>query len=123
LQDIGTCPSCRQEVVGDTSKARCPYCDKPYPPLRLLVNGSTISLTEASILVGRGNLGGSEVLSAEHAILYRKGPVYRIEDRSSNGTYRRANGAWVRLPTRQPIRVREGDILSFANVEARVVQA
>lgn len=87
------------------------------------MNGSTIPLTAPATLVGRANLGGSEVLSAEHALVYRKGPVYRIEDRSSNGTFRRANGAWIRLAKGVPIRVKEGDILSFANVEARVARA
>jgi serine/threonine protein kinase len=123
LQDVGTCAACGQEAVGDTSKNTCPYCGKPYPALALLVNGSTIPLRSAATAVGRNDVGGADAVSLEHAVLYRRGPVYRIEDRSSNGTFRRADGAWIRLPKGQTIRVKQGDVLRFANVEARVAQA
>lgn len=123
LQEVGSCPSCSQKTIGDTGKSVCPYCGKAYPPLALLVNGSKIPLTAAATTVGRNDVGGSNAVSVEHAVLYRRGPIYRTEDRSSNGTFRRANGSWIRLPTRQAVLVKEGDVLRFANVEARVVRA
>ena len=96
---------------------------RPLSALALAIQGKQILLAEAATLVGRSRLGGTGTLSSEHAFFYRRGPLYRLEDSYSNGTFRRLNGAWVRLPKRQPVLVKEGDIPRFADVEARVVTA
>lgn len=120
---IWQCPRCGGEVIVDASKRICPYCTETYPRLALeLASGARVVLDDAATRVGRDLLGGSDAVSSTHAIIQRIGPEYRIEDRGRNGTWRSdRRGGWMRLPAGKPVLLRPGDVVKFANVQARFV--
>lgn len=122
---IWQCPRCGGAVVVDSSKRTCPYpsCRQPYPRLALaVVPSGQIALDDAATVIGRALLGGRESVSSTHAIIRRQGPEYWIEDRGRNGTWRSdRRGGWIKLPPGKGVLLRPGDVVKFANVEARLV--
>jgi len=119
---IYCCPRCGGQFVVDVSKIACPLCNRSFPHLTLRVNGHgrPIPLANASMLIGRTDLGGSQKVSARHAVFRRVGPETWLESIGSNGTYRRNGSEWIRLPDRKPMLVKVDDRLLLGDVEVQL---
>jgi serine/threonine protein kinase len=121
LWKLFACPGCRNVFVIDSSKLACPTCHKPLPVLAIeLPSGVRIPIDRGGILIGREHLGGSIVVSKQHAVLHRMGPELRLDSIGRNGTSRWNGKQWIRLPERTFIRA--GDRVRFADVETRIVE-
>lgn len=105
----------------DPSKTACPACGGSFPDWILrLRDGRAIPIDEASISVGRTQLGGSRKVSDTHAAFRKIGPDLLVESFGQNGTWRRTRHEWVRLPDRSPVILFVGDRLLLGDVEVRV---
>lgn len=122
FNSIYCCPRCGGPCVIDVSKVACPVCGTPFPHLTLRINGNggVISLTSGSTVIGRTEVGGSQKVSARHAVFRRVGPETWLESTGSNGTYRWNGVAWSRLPDRRSVLVQAGDRLRLGDVEVQV---
>ncbi|OQC41330.1 MAG: Serine/threonine-protein kinase PrkC [Deltaproteobacteria bacterium ADurb.Bin058] len=117
---IYDCPHCNRPFIINSLQFKCPWCNKEFPHLSIRVNRSDICLINGSTVIGRTELGGSQQVSGNHALLSRDGPLTWLESRGRNGTYRWNGSGWTRLPDR-PVLVQAGDRLRFADVEVRLV--
>jgi serine/threonine protein kinase len=122
LLQIYVHPPCGGPVFIDSSKTRCPYCNRPYPVLKLVFPSlhKEIVCDSGSVPLGRTQLHSPKV-SALHAVLRRFGPETRLEPLGSNGTFRLAGTDWAKLAQEVPIQT--GDRLRFADVDCYVVEA
>ncbi|MEI8120482.1 MAG: protein kinase [bacterium] len=123
LGEVYICPqdNCGCPCMADTSKLLCPLCGKPYPTLSLaLLDGSKIPIISGFMQLGRNELRMSNSVSAIHAILRKVGPAVTLESYGRNGTYRKTGNSWDRLEDQKPIVISKGDVLRFADVEAKV---
>lgn len=119
---IYCCPKCGGPCVIDMSKVACSLCGTPFPHLTLQTNGygHAVPLVNGSMVIGRTDLGGSQKISARHAIFRRVGPETWLESTGSNGTYRWNGSKWVRLPERKSLLVQAGDRLRLGDVEVQL---
>ena len=119
---IYCCPKCGGPCVIDVSKVACPLCGAPFPHLTLHIKstGGAITLGNGSTPIGRAELGGSQKVSARHAVFRRVGPETWIESTGSNGSYRWNGSNWTRLPDRRSLLVQAGDRLRLGDVEVNV---
>jgi len=119
FNSVHCCPTCGGPCVIDASKVSCPLCKRSFPhlTLRIAANHSTIPLMHGATVVGRTELGGSQKVSARHAVFRRVGPETWLESTGGNGTYRWSGFKWIRLPDRKPLLVQSGDRLKLADVE------
>jgi len=120
VNNVYACPSCGCCVVIDASKTTCPLCHKGFPVLKLAVSAGHEIALDKTVVVGRGDVGGSEKVSTRHAIFRRIGPETWMESLGTNGSYRWSGSKWVPFPKHQPWLIQSGDRLRLANVEVGV---
>ncbi|MFA7158764.1 MAG: protein kinase [Kiritimatiellia bacterium] len=123
LNTVGVCPNpnCQVQFVIDTAKVECPICRKPFPDLRLRLNGREIALSSGALVVGRDDLNNAPKVSARHVVFHKVGPDTWMTAVGSNPTYRLANRNWIQLPNDRNLLVQKGDKLQLADVEVEVV--
>lgn len=119
---IFCCSKCGAPCVIDVSKVACPLCGTAFPHLTLRVNGTggSIPLSSGSTVVGRTELGGSQKVSARHAVFRRIGPETWIDSTGTNGSYRWNGSGWTKLPDRKPLLVQAGDRLRLGDLEVHL---
>jgi len=118
LKTVHVCDPCSMPFLVDPSRTACPACGAKFPDWILrLRDGRTISISEASVLVGRALLGGSMKVSGAHAVFRKIGPDLLVESCGRNGTWRKAASSWVRLPDRVPVLLSADDQLRLGDVE------
>lgn len=113
------CDGCGAPIIAEIGVNQCQICNQPFPHMIIEPRGTEIkiALNKASITIGRNQLGGSQKVSAQHAVFSRKGPATFIESIGRNGTFRWNGDSWTRLPDRKRLLVMENDILRFADTE------
>jgi serine/threonine protein kinase len=121
--EVFLCPHCGHADLIDASKQRCTWCSHAYPVLKLRLAGGEIALAQPAVKVGRDQLGGSPVVSSEHASFFRLGPETWCKPLGRNGTYRWARGRWQPLELGKAVLVEKSDRLRFADVEGQLVEA
>ncbi|MBS4098866.1 MAG: FHA domain-containing protein [Sulfuricella sp.] len=115
------CEQCGMPVFIDSTKTTCPHCRTALPtPVLVRADGSNIVVSGSYLLLGRNDLGGDPSVSAKHAILQREGPLLRVTDRSTYGSWRNRSGSWEQLPKGAPVIVHPGEMLRFGNVKLNV---
>jgi serine/threonine protein kinase len=119
---VYSCTACGGPCVIDVSKTSCPLCGGAFPHLTMHISGGSRSLplSDGSTLIGRNDLGGSFKVSARHVIVRRIGPETWLESVGSNGTFRRSQSHWMRLPDKKSVLVQSGDCLRLGDIEVRL---
>ena len=119
---IFCCPKRGCLFAIDGSKTTCPQCGYAFPPLSLRIKRGrkAIPLTGGSMVIGRSDLGGSQMVSARHAVFRRIGPETWIESIGMNGTFCWVDSGWNRIPDGQSVLLESGDRLRLADVEVQV---
>lgn len=121
LSEIFIHDRCSGPVFIDPSQRICPYCNTPYPTLKLVFTNprAELAVTSNGMPLGRAQLKSDQV-SRNHALLKKVGPETRLESFGSNGTYTKAKKKWIRLADRTSIPISKGQTLRFGDVECFV---
>jgi len=129
MDNVTLCPTCGGPSLIHPGNVICPHCKSGYPNFRLISAGGTIELDRPLTVIGREQLGGSPKVSARHAVIRRlSGGEMRLQDCSSNGTFRwnPSTQTWIRLPkptsdnpNTHPLII-PGDYLCFGDAIASV---
>ena len=121
LGEVHICEACGWPCLVDVSKTICPSCQRPYPVRKLVLpSGHSIQIDAGYMPIGRNELNGAMMVSAIHAVFRRIGPEVIVESLGQNGTYRKTDKAWVRLPPAKPVTLYPGDVLRLADIEVRI---
>lgn len=124
LFNLYCCPACNDITVITPSRLGCPLCHAPYPALGLeLDSGKVIPLKDASLVIGRAELGGSPKVSQRHAIFRRIGPDTFFESIGRNGSWRGCPARWQPVENHVPLRIDAGDRIRLADVILQVIVA
>jgi|GEM_PF-2497940 len=110
--------ACGQPLFVDPSQRQCPHCGRAFS--FQLLRGWTaeaFSLDAPETKIGRAQLGNHPMVSGEHAVFRRRGPLLELVSVGLNPTYRRSGNAWCKLPHGRPVLVNAGERLKFAEVE------
>jgi len=120
-QGVSLCPACTGPVLL-APRTHCPYCEKQFPTLAVVsTSGHRFVANGKPVLIGRERLSSPGV-SLRHAVITSFGLETFITDLGSkNGTYRRLDDRWIRIPARRQSPIQAGDRLRFGNVEFQVV--
>lgn len=114
------CDECGAPVIADIGNLKCSLCHTTFPHMVLVLKdcGQKFPLFSASTVLGRNHLGGSPMVSKQHVVFRRVGPLATMESVGRNGTFRWSGDSWIQLPDRKQLQVSNNDRLRFADAEA-----
>lgn len=118
IKNLMPCPRCRKPLLADHAKAMCPYCNRPFPTLKIVTpSGRHIVINSTEVVVGRADLGGSKVISRRHAYFRKLGPDVYVQNAGKLPMFRLNGHGLERLDDHVLTPIEHGQRLRVADVE------